>query len=139
MSDSTASIQAPEPQSPLRTRRVLRAVSFGVAWLPSLALLLFLVSKFHDLHDRLAEKGELPLITEWMTSYGRANLALFGLPFLILFGLLLFVDASIFRLCVRSGQFSWLYWVWFTSVIVVGLLAVLFVLAHARPQGSAAV
>jgi len=127
MPKSTTSTHVTETRVPSVMRGIFRAIMFGIAWSPSLALVLFVVPKFQEFWAHLAERGMLPASTEWVLTCWRTGRALFGFPFLVVFGLLLLVDAEMARRCSRSHRFSSLYRVWFAGIIAAGLLAAAFV------------
>ena len=101
----------------------VRAVIYGVVWLPFLGLVAFYVPRFDGLFEKLRERGELPALTEWLMWFGALNHALFCLPCLVLFGLLLAADASMAGMLRRRWRKGSLYRIWFAGVIIAGILA----------------
>jgi hypothetical protein len=118
---------SPESAADKRPARPLpvfvRAAAFAGAWVPVLILIVVFVPRFGELFARLDESGELPAVTAWLLSLNRLNDALFYLPCLLFFVLLVVADVGAARLSRRSRRGKSLYWVWFVAVVVAGFLA----------------
>lgn len=110
---------------------VVRAAVYGVAWVPFVGLVTFFVPRFDDLFAKLTERGELPALTACLLWFSRLNAALFCLPCLLLFALLVVADVGVAGWSRRWRPAQSLYWVWFVAVILVGILAA--VLAMVAP------
>lgn len=105
-----------------------RAAIYGVAWLPLLGLVAFLVPRFEDLFSNLRARAELPAVTQWVLCLAWANKALFFLPSLLMLALLALADLGVAGLLQRAQRES-LYWAWFVAVIASASLAVVLVAA----------
>jgi len=104
-----------------------RAAVYGVAWLPSVALLLFYLPGFEPIFMRLEERGELPALSAGVLRFGHLSQAWCGLPALVCFTLIVLADIGVGRTLGRFGGLRALYWAWFTAVIALGLLAALLI------------
>lgn len=121
-----------------RSRRPLPTVAIAAiyvgVWCPALVLVAFFVPTFEELFSDLRARGELPALTAWLTWFSSLNQALFCLPCLLVLALLVVADVGVARLLQRWRRCQPLYWVWFASVIVAGILgAYLVVVALVLP------
>jgi len=108
-----------------------RAAVYGVAWLPSFALLLFYLPRFEPIFMRLEQQGELPALSAGVLRFAHLSQAWYGLPALVCFTLIVVADIRVGR---TLGRLRALYWAWFAAVIALGLLtALLIVLAMLLP------
>jgi hypothetical protein len=133
MSSNTGSDGVSEVPKQVPMGAGLRAVALCIAWLPSFAFFLFCVPKFHEIYDALRDRGELPATTDWLLWLAQVNERFFCLPLLVVFGLLLFADASVFALCARSHSPQWFYWRWIAVIFLAGISA-LFLMTTALLQ-----
>jgi type II secretory pathway component PulF len=99
----------------------VRAAACCVAWLLPLGLIAFFVPQFEDLFSSLRARAELPALTEWLLRIASLDKALFFVPSLLVFVLLVFADIGMAGFLQRSTQ-KWLYWIWFGSVVVMGIV-----------------
>lgn len=117
----------PENRSGVLLPAYARAVIYSVAWLPALALIAFFVPKFDDMFSRLRERAELPAVTEWLLMFAWLDNALYFLPSVVVLVLLISVDIGAAHVLRDSGR-KRIYWMWFGSVIVSGIVATVFVM-----------
>ncbi|MCO6456215.1 MAG: hypothetical protein J5I93_13020 [Pirellulaceae bacterium] len=97
-----------------------RAAVLCLAWLPALGLVAVLVPQFEDLFSRLRENAELPAVTERLVWFADLNGALYFIPFVLMFAMLMFTDLGVAMLLSRSAR-RWVYWLWFGGVVVAGV------------------
>ena len=123
MSSEAASESAAQRRSDPPLPIFVRAVIYGVVWLPFAGLVAFYAPRFDGLFERLRQRGGLPVLTEWLMWFGGLNHALFCLPCLLLFALLVVADAGMAGMLRRRRRKRSLYTIWFAGVIVAGILA----------------
>jgi hypothetical protein len=132
-----ASNEAAERGSPFPP--FVRAVGIGVAWLPFLLSVVFILPLAAPIFTVMNEKGRLPGLTRALMAFGRLSEVSFGLLCLACFAVLVLLDRGVGKVTgdAQSGWGFYLYWTWYGAVLTVGLLAsVLFVLAMLAPLYS---
>ncbi len=111
-----------------------RAVLLAGLWLPFFVLVIFFLPMFTPIFKKLAERGELPALTQWFLMYARLNAATFGLPMVGSLALLIGSDLGLASAAAHWKRGSALHGAWHVAVILLALFACcLFVFAMLQP------
>lgn len=95
---------------------LVRAIVFGIAWLPLASLIVVTVPTFAETFAALGARGELPALTEWLMRTSVVNRQLLFLPMMLAIVLLIVADVAAARTFRR-------YWGWLMGMALMGLLA----------------
>jgi hypothetical protein len=77
---------------------------------------------------RLKEQGAMPSVSGWVFAFLEVNEACFRVPALAIVPLLILADAAATRLARTEKWAGALYWYWFSSAPLSGLVALILVI-----------
>src|SRR5438874_1377647 len=89
--------------------RWVRAGVYAIAWLPPLAVLIYLFPRFGPIFQKLDEGRVLPQLTYWVWTIARLNEAYFCLPAVLVLVILITAAESIMVVARRTrfGRIGW--------------------------------
>jgi len=104
-----------------------RYVSYGLSWVPTLALVLLVVVQFKPIFEKLEKKGDLPTLIAFLMSFVRINDSAFFLPVLALMLGSLILDALVVALLRKSQKADSLVDNWVAAVCCLSMVAAVVV------------
>ena len=113
----------PDQRRPLGPKRWVRAIVFGITWVPAFFVLVSRVPKFGPVFARLEDQQELPALTSWLMALARLNDSWFYLPTILLIVALVAVDRLMVRKLGSNEDAKRLLWLWLTLIGLGGLIA----------------
>jgi hypothetical protein len=107
----------------------VRAIVYGVTWLPVFVNALATVPQFEPVFTKLEEKGELPELTGWLMAFSRMDAVGLHLPVLAVVLALAVIDQAAVSLLRQQTRGSLWSWLWVVAAGLAGVVAQIVIVA----------